>query len=86
MLRRPWEVSRITSGATPISLPILRRVSHPVLCIVHACMYSRFPMLDHCFRGVNNGAIHVEQEPIKGEFLWRLDVLWCRSHDVSVRV
>lgn len=23
MLRRPWEVSRMTSGATPISLPIL---------------------------------------------------------------
>lgn len=29
ILLRPWEVSRITSGATPISFPTLQTVSGP---------------------------------------------------------
>lgn len=83
MLRRPWEVSRITSGSTPISLPILREfVSQEALPFFKYRVDLRFPVLDHRFGGVDDGAVHVEEEPIEGELLRGEGVLWLRAHDV----
>lgn len=39
-------------------------------------MYSRLPVLDYCFRGVDNGTIHVEEEAIKGKLLRGQAIVW----------
>lgn len=82
MLRRPWEVSRITAASTPISLPILREFVGQEAHLFSYGVDLRFPVLDHRFGGVDDGAVHVEEEAIEGELLRREVVLWLRAHDV----
>ena len=70
MLRRPCEVCRMVSGATPISLPTLRtRSAGPWVCMFdreEGSLYAlRMPVLDDCGGGVDEGAIHVEEEAVK---------------------
>jgi hypothetical protein len=64
--RRPWEVSRITSGETPISLPILLGFS--LWSVRKGYVDSRFPMLLNGGRGIDYGAIHVEEEAGEAHF------------------
>lgn len=43
----------------------------------------RFPVLHNGRRGVDDGAIHVEEEAIKGMFLRWQAVVWLRAHVVG---
>jgi hypothetical protein len=80
----------MTSGATPISLPMLHRVSRRVVHALYVLYctvgYSRLPVLDYCIRRVDDGTIHIEEETVKGELLRRQGIVRCRSHDVYVLV
>lgn len=69
----------MTSGATPISLPILVgcQLVGPMAGNAGAsALYSRFPMLNYCFCGVDDCSIHVKEEAIKGDLLRRQRVVW----------
>lgn len=69
MLLLPWDVSKMTSGDTPISWPILwvAAISQSVsgFC-VGRIRISRVPMLFYCARRVDDGAVHVEEEAMEG--------------------
>lgn len=69
ILLRPCEVCRMTSGSTPISLPILIPfVSDRDAQGGPAGMRkvdSRMPVLDNRRRRIYYGAVHIEQQPIK---------------------
>lgn len=38
------------------------------------------PVLDNGGRRVDNGAVHVEEESVKGDLLGRMCVVWLRAH------
>lgn len=89
MLRLPWDVSRMTSGDTPISLPtlliqqILMSAGSPWPGIFWIYVgvedeISRMPMLFYGARRVNNRAVHVEEKAMKGSSYGRSRVV----HDV----
>ena len=67
----------MTVGSTPISLPILcaqiGQSTKPYLFLDGVDL--RLPVLDDCLRRVDDGAVHVEQEAIEGEFLGRQAIL-----------
>jgi len=69
MLLRPCEVSRMTSGGTPISFPTLaaRGPQYGILIdagVEWCCL--RMPMLFNSRRRVDDGPIHIEEESLKG--------------------
>ena len=79
ILRRPWDVCRITSGSTPISFPTLViRSAWITPGVNRACARRmrpscpagrsdlRVPVLDDGFCGINYGPIHVKEEAVEG--------------------
>lgn len=84
---RPWDVSKITSGDTPISLPTLFskvQVSEQEKAESGQDKNSRFPVLNHGVGRVDDCAVHVKQESIKDHLFWRSRVLQniclCAAH------
>lgn len=82
ILRRPCEVARMVSGATPISLPTLDSELAPDwdTSAVKEKDYIRMPMFDDSCSRINNGAVHVEEKPVEGDSDGRLPLLQLRAH------
>lgn len=78
MERLPCDVSRITLGSTPNSLPILVTFSFNLPCgASYVPTFKRgrindslVPVLDDCICRIDDRAVHIEQQAIDSNDFW----------------